>query len=127
MTTTVQYTVGGLLVLVAVVMSAELLFRAWRHRGAQRLQDRWDALNRFGNALLMSVVALLSVSWTVFPEGLWYLLVALLAAATAGTVLRWPDLAWRSDAAKAGAQRASALGTLVFAAVAVAVLVVVLV
>ncbi|KOX23845.1 hypothetical protein [Nocardiopsis sp. NRRL B-16309] len=126
MTTTVLYAVGGLLVLVAVAMSAGLLLRTWRHRGSRRLQDRWDALNRFGNALLMTVVALLSVSWTVFPEGLWYPVVALLAAAAAGTVLRWPDLAWRADTERAATHRVSALGTLAFAAVAVAVLVVTL-
>ncbi|WP_304451211.1 hypothetical protein [Nocardiopsis sp. YSL2] len=127
MSTTVLYAVGGLLVLVAATMSAGLLLRTWRDRGGRRLQDRWDALNRFGNALLMTVVALLAVSWTVFPEGLWYLLVALLAAAAAGAVLRWPDLPWRSGREKAAAHRASALGTLAFAAAAVGVVVVALV
>ena len=127
MTTTVLYAVGGVIVLVAAVMSGGLLLGTWRPRGSQRLQDRWDALTRFVNALFMTVVALLSVSWTLFPPGLWYLLVALLAAAAAGTVLRWPELAWKGDDGKAAARRASALGTLPFAAAAVAVLVVVLV
>lgn len=125
--TTMTYAVGGLLVLIAVVMSAGLLLRTWRHRGTRRLQDRWDALNRFGNALLMTVVALLAVSWTLFPWGLWYLLVALLAAAAAGTVLRWPELAWRTDDAKAATHRTSALGTLAFASVMIGALVVALV
>ncbi|RKS04707.1 hypothetical protein DFP74_0277 [Nocardiopsis sp. Huas11] len=127
MSEVVIYAVGGLLVLVAAVMSGGLLLGAWRPRGAGRLQDRWDALHRFVNALFMTVVALLSVSWTMFPQGLWYLLVVLLAAAAAGTVLRWPELAWRAEDEKAATRRVSALGTLPFAAVAVAVLVVVLV
>jgi hypothetical protein len=127
MTTTVLYLVGGAIVLVTVVMSGEIVLRTWRHRGSWRLLDRWDALHRFANALFMAVVALLAVSWALFPPGLWYLPAALLAAAAAGTVLRWPELAWKAGDGKAATRRTSAFGTLAFAAGAIALLAVALV
>ncbi|WP_223830246.1 hypothetical protein [Nocardiopsis quinghaiensis] len=77
---------------LCVLTASDVLLRAWRSEGRRRFPDRWDALARLSGAFLYLLIALLMTSWAVFPVVVWYLVVALTAAAAAGVVLRWPEL-----------------------------------
>ncbi|PDP85635.1 hypothetical protein CQJ94_21175 [Glycomyces fuscus] len=104
---------------VCVLSAAGVLLRARRGGGRLRLTDRWDVLNRVSTTLFFLLLSLFLTSWALFPAAVWYLDVALTAAAAAAAVLRWPGLPARADDPGAAARRLSAIGTLVLLAVAV--------
>ncbi|NYH51114.1 hypothetical protein HNR06_000703 [Nocardiopsis arvandica] len=109
---------------ICVLSASDIVLRAWRGEGRHRFPDRWDALARLAGTLLYLLIALLMTSWAVFPVAVWYLVSALTAAAAAGVVLRWPELPARAEDRSAATRRVSAVGTLVFLAVAVTALLV---
>ncbi|WP_017573132.1 hypothetical protein [Nocardiopsis halotolerans] len=105
-------------------LSAVGTLSAVRRGGRSRLLDRWDALNRMGNTFFLLLLSLLMTTWAVFPDAVWYLVLALTAGAAAGVVLRWPELPVLADDRVATTRRVSAIGTLVFLAAAVVALLV---
>jgi hypothetical protein len=103
-----------------VLSAAGVLLRARRGGGRLRLADRWDALNRVATTLFFLLLSLFLTSWALFPVAVWYLDVALAAAAAAAAVLRWPGLPARADDPGAFARGLSAIGTLALLAAAAA-------
>ncbi|MFD6949900.1 hypothetical protein A6A08_08980 [Nocardiopsis sp. TSRI0078] len=120
----VPYAVGVFLNGVCALSASDTLLRARRNGGRYRLLDRWDVLARLSGTFFYLLIALLMTSWAVFPVAVWYLDVALAAAAAAGAVLRLPGLPARAADQGAATRRVSAVGTLVFLAAAVTALLV---
>lgn len=115
--------VGAVLCLWWAAAAVSLALAARPGAGGRRLADRWDALSRTASLGFVALLCLVAVAWTVVPVALWYLLVALSAAAVAAAVLRLPDLPARGEDSGASTRRISAIGNAALVAAAAGALV----
>lgn len=86
-----------LTVALFIALVARFVVGAWKAQGRLSAGDRWALVTSFTVATTTLVIAPLLINWVIVPPLLWLIAVALLAGGVAGTVLRWPKLAWFTD------------------------------
>ena len=101
--------IWAVLTLMLVFTAVGLVRFARPESGEKAIRDRWDAVARSADLILLAAVTLLAIVWTVVPPVLWLVNVAASAVGLAAVAVRWPDLPWRAGDDKARGRLGTAL------------------